>query len=143
MRARYRVPPGTIRIAIPEDLVLFTATTALETVLKNLLDNAVKYSDEPIEVVITAWARAERVHIEVSDRGIGIPRAHLKRIFNRFYRVPHEKVNARRGTGLGLYVVGSLVRTLGGRLTAHSDGPGEGTVMRFDLPLGYEPAGEP
>ena len=138
VRRRYRAPRGAIALDIPEDLRLMTASTALETVLKNLLDNAVKYSDEPAGVVLTAREGEGRVHFSVTDRGIGISRAHLKLIFGRFYRVPDENVNTRRGTGLGLFVVSSLVRTLGGRLTAESDGPGQGTTMQFALPMRYK-----
>jgi len=132
---RYHLPAEAIVIQVPADLQLQTSETALETVLKNLLDNAVKYSHEPVEVRVSARTERGRVFIAVTDRGIGIPRAHLGRIFERFYRVPTEGVHARRGTGLGLYVVHALVRTLGGRLRADSPGADQGTTMRFDLPL--------
>jgi signal transduction histidine kinase len=135
VRGRYRAPRGAISIDIPEDLKLLTAPTALETVLKNLLDNALKYSDEPAGVVLTAREGEGRVHFSVTDQGIGISQVNLKLIFDRFYRVPDENVNTRRGTGLGLYVVSSLVKTLGGRLTALSDGPGKGTTLQFALPM--------
>ena len=71
--------------------------------------------------------------LEVHDQGVGIPRHALKRVFDRFYRVSDEAVRERRGTGLGLYVVAALVRGLGGRLRALSDGPGQGTCMRIEL----------
>ncbi|MDG1484120.1 MAG: HAMP domain-containing sensor histidine kinase [Myxococcota bacterium] len=137
VRGRYRAPRGAIQIDVPEDLTLQTSSTALETVLKNLLDNALKYSDEPTGIVLIAREGEGRVHFSVTDRGIGISQVHLKLIFNRFYRVPDENVNTRRGTGLGLYVVSSLVKTLGGQLTALSDGPGQGTTMQFALPMRY------
>lgn len=70
----------------------------------------------------------------MSDKGIGIPPDQLKRVFDRFYRVPSEDVKRRRGTGLGLYVASTLVRNMGGRLIAASAGPGTGTTMRFELP---------
>ena len=101
------------------------------------LDNALKYSDEPTGIVLIAREGEGRVHFSVTDRGIGISQVHLKLIFDRFYRVPDENVNTRRGTGLGLYVVSSLVKTLGGQLTALSDGPGQGTTMQFALPMRY------
>ncbi len=132
---RYRVEPETIRNEVPEGIRLLTDDTALETVIKNLLDNAVKYSDPPIHVVVRATAARNTVQVEVEDRGIGIPRAHLKRVFDRFFRVPSVGVRKRQGTGLGLYVVSSLVRSLGGKLEASSPGKDQGTTMRFSLPL--------
>ncbi len=131
---RYKLEPGTIRVAVPEGVRLYTDATALETVLKNLLDNGVKYSDAPVTVSVTVERDGTGYAIEVADRGIGIPSKHLKRIFERFYRVPSEAVHARRGTGLGLFVVSSLVRNLGGRLTAYSEGPRRGTRVRIELP---------
>ena len=67
--------------------------------------------------------------------GSGISKKHIRRIFRRFYRVPDEAVNARHGTGLGLYVVSMLVRLLGARLDVHSGGVGHGTTMSLRIPL--------
>lgn len=132
---RYRVPPGAILVDIP-DVTLSTDETALETVLRNLLDNAVKYSSQPMQVQLRAKVESgAMLVIEVRDHGIGIPRQHLKRVFDRFYRVPGEAVHARMGTGLGLYVVASLVRNMGGRIDARSDGPGKGTTIRLMVPM--------
>lgn len=132
---RHHLGPEAITLNIDESLQLQTSETALEMIMKNLLDNAVKYSHAPVDVQVHAHVQRSRIFVEVTDQGIGIPRAHIGRIFERFYRVPQESVHARRGTGLGLYVVHALVRTLGGRLRANSDGEDRGTTMRFDLPL--------
>lgn len=132
---RARVPDEAVRVEIPDDLTITTDEVALAAVLENLIDNAIKYSGETPEVLVRAVAGPKgQVTIEVRDRGIGIPRTHLRRVFERFYRVPDEAVRARRGTGLGLYVVSALVRSLGGRAEAHSAGPGEGTTVRVILP---------
>jgi len=136
VRRRFKAPDEAIRIEVPEGLRLVSDPTCLETVLRNVLDNAVKYSDEPVEVVLRAKVlKGERVSIEVRDQGIGIPPDQLRRVFQRFYRVDTESVRRRRGTGLGLFVVSSLVHTLGGELGAESDGLGLGTTMRITLPL--------
>ena len=132
---RYRLQGAEIAIDIPADLVVRTDRTALETVIKNLLDNAVKYSDPPVRVSVRATAARNRVELAITDAGIGISQADLKRIFDRFYRVPIEAVRARRGTGLGLFVVQSLIRSIGGKLTAESAGAGQGTTMIVTLPL--------
>ena len=74
----------------------------------------------------------------VRDRGMGIERRHLKRVFNRFFRVQKPEVRQRRGTGLGLFVVSALVRNMGGRVEAESEGEGKGTTMRITLPANDE-----
>jgi len=133
----YKLPAAAIRAHVPEGLSLVTDRTSLETILNNLLDNAVKYSldlDRPVEVTIDAHRQARHIHIAISDRGIGIPAKQIKRVFERFYRGPEEAVKKRHGSGLGLYVASLLVRLLGGTLRAES-GPGPGTVMRIRIPM--------
>lgn len=136
VRTRYQLEASELEVSIePAALELDTDPTSLEVVLRNLLDNAVKYSDRPAVVRLDARVQdGDRVHIEVVDQGIGIPPEHIAQIFERFYRVPEEDVASRRGTGLGLYVASSLVRNLGGQLQVVSEGPGAGTAMRFELP---------
>lgn len=143
VRLRYKIAAEAVDNQVPPGIRLRTDDTALETVIKNLLDNAVKYSDPPIQVLVRARPDRGRLRIEVEDRGIGIPRAHIHRVFDRFYRVPSVGVRKRQGTGLGLYVVSSLVRTLGGRLEARSPGKDQGTTMSFTLPYDGSSRGEP
>ena len=133
---RRRLEPDAIRVEVPEGLTVYSDHSALRVVIRNLIDNAVKYSaDGEVSVIVRAEQLDTRyVRLEVVDQGIGIPPADLKRVFHRFYRVPSEDVRARRGTGLGLFVVSALVRNLGGRVQAHSEGPGTGTSMRVRLP---------
>lgn len=137
IRRRYNLAAGAIRVSIPADIVITTDPTALETVLKNVLDNAVKYSPPPPRVQVDAEpAGAGQLEIRVRDAGIGIERAQLKRIFKRFHRAPSAAVNERSGTGLGLYVVRALLRNLGGTVRAESPGPDQGTTVTIRLPLG-------
>jgi signal transduction histidine kinase len=135
VRKRHEIADDAIDIEVPEGLEIVTDRTSLEVVVKNLLDNAVKYSGETKEVRVRAErSKGDRIRIEVIDRGVGIPKHALRRVFHRFYRVDDEAVRARRGTGLGLFVVKALVRDLGGKLEAHSDGPGRGTRLTVMLP---------
>ena len=132
---RAKVEESAITIEIPPGLTIESDAVALSTVLENLIDNAAKYSDDAPQITVTAReADAKTVLLEVRDRGIGIPRSHLGRVFERFYRIPDETTRSRRGTGLGLYVVSELVRILGGRIEARSAGAGRGTTMVVTLP---------
>ncbi|HEU4768480.1 MAG TPA: HAMP domain-containing sensor histidine kinase, partial [Pyrinomonadaceae bacterium] len=95
----------------------------LRAAFSNLLDNAVKYSDDEVQVSVSVSAMDEkRVAVRVADKGIGIPSAQLKRIFKRFYRVPGRFMARVKGTGLGLFIVHSVVRKHGGRVFAESAG---------------------
>jgi signal transduction histidine kinase len=133
---RYNLPDGAVQMLVPDNLTITTDPTALETVLKNLLDNAVKYSPHPPAIQVTARASAQgELELSVTDQGIGIAKANLKRIFHRFYRVASDEVYARSGTGLGLFVVAALVRNLGGSIEARSEGLHRGASLCVRLPL--------
>jgi signal transduction histidine kinase len=141
IQKRYNLDRTAFQIDMPAELTITTDPTALETVLKNLLDNAVKYSPSPPTISVSVKPNDQgQVELQVTDRGIGIEKNNLKRIFRRFYRIPSDEVYARSGTGLGLYVVAALVRNLGGHIEAHSEGPNLGTSMRVHLPLGVATA---
>jgi signal transduction histidine kinase len=141
IQKRYSLDASSIHVVMPESLTITTDPTALETVLKNLLDNAVKYSPSPPRIFVSVRPDSEgQVAIEVTDQGIGIARANLKRIFRRFYRVASDEVYTRSGTGLGLYVVAALVRNLGGTIEAYSEGLQRGASLRVHLPLGVATA---
>jgi signal transduction histidine kinase len=107
----------------------------LRAAVSNLLDNAVKYSDKEVQISVEVAALdAGRVAVRVADRGIGIPRAQLKRIFKRFYRVPGGFMARFKGTGLGLFIVRSVVERHGGRVFAESEGVGRGSTFTIQLP---------
>jgi signal transduction histidine kinase len=76
----------------------------------------------------------KRVAVRVSDSGIGIPRGQLKRIFKRFYRIPARLVSQVNGSGLGLFIVQSVVERHGGRVFAESAGEGMGSTFTIVLP---------
>jgi signal transduction histidine kinase len=109
----------------------------LLSVLTNLLDNAVKYSTEKIKISVRARnLDRKNVIIRIRDEGIGIPEGDLKRVFKRFYRVANLTTQKKKGTGLGLFIVKSIIRNHGGRITAESDGEGKGSVFTIRLPRG-------
>jgi len=136
VRIRHKLGPREVAIDVDPRLVVTTDRAALEIVVKNLIDNAAKYSERPARVEVVARRDSDnRVLLEVSDNGIGIDRKNLKRVFHRFYRVEDQEVRQRRGTGLGLFVVWALVKQLGGSVQALSEGRGQGTTVRVELPV--------
>lgn len=138
VRIRHKLGPSEMRIEVEQDLTVTTDRAALEIVVKNLIDNAIKYSTRPARVEVVGRRDLEgKVVLEVVDHGIGIEKKNLKRVFHRFYRVEEEEVRQRRGTGLGLFVVSALVKQLGGKVQAVSEGRGRGTTMRVELPVAH------
>ncbi|MCA9562426.1 MAG: HAMP domain-containing histidine kinase [Myxococcales bacterium] len=136
VRERYADRDVELVFDVPDDVQLRSDPTALEIIVKNLIDNAIKYSDEPATVSVRyRLDENARPVIEVEDRGIGIPKEARSRIFKRFYRVDSEAVRTRNGTGLGLFVVASLARAIGGTVSADEARGGQGTMMRLTLPI--------
>jgi signal transduction histidine kinase len=107
----------------------------LRTALLNVIDNAVKYSPDGARLRVVLSIESDAwVMVSVTDQGLGIQPAHLKRIFKRFYRVPHRNVLRVKGTGLGLFLVRSIARQHGGDAYAESLGEGAGTTVHLQLP---------
>jgi two-component system, OmpR family, phosphate regulon sensor histidine kinase PhoR len=118
-----------IRINCPEQLPEVLADQGkLEQVLLNLLDNAIKYTQSPGQVTVSATEAGDRVAISVADTGMGIPAKDLSRIFERFYRVDESRSRDQGGTGLGLAIVKHIVQLHGGEMQVKSE-PGKGSTF--------------
>ncbi|MEA4847789.1 MAG: ATP-binding protein, partial [Clostridiaceae bacterium] len=107
--------------------------------LINLVDNAIKYTPENGKVWVEAYnmeddAKGERVVIKVIDNGIGIPKQHISRLFERFYRVDKARSRTVGGTGLGLAIVKHIVILFNGEIEVDSE-VGKGTEFRIILPV--------
>jgi signal transduction histidine kinase len=136
-RRRHHLDPEAIELVMPDaEQRLFVSGDLddLRTALSNLLDNAVKYSLQRVQIRAEVAAPApDRMWVRVRDRGVGIPRAQLKRIFTRFYRFQVRGYKVK-GTGLGLFIVKSIARQHGGRVFAESEGEGKGATFTLELP---------
>ena len=124
----------TVTVAIaPELAVIQTDARALEYILRNLVENAIKYSDPGGEVVIKAQRRKKgRLVVSVADDGMGIDKQHLPRLFERFYRVDKGRSRSEGGTGLGLAIVKHFASALGGDVKVTSQvGKGSEFVVRL------------
>jgi signal transduction histidine kinase len=119
------IEPG-IHAAIDQD--------AMETVLRNLLENAVLYSDNSPAITVTLSSSADKCCLAFADCGRGIEVAEQKKIFNMFYRIRRKNENIR-GTGLGLFIVNATVRRHHGQVKVESKGPGQGTTFKIILPV--------
>src|SRR5438093_10276942 len=134
-RTRHQLPRESFAYAGPESLRLRGDAQALETAVLNLLDNAVKYSKEKVEVEVEVGAHGDgQAHLRVRDHGVGMSRAHLRFIFNRFYRIGSEVRRSHTGTGLGLFIVKSVVKGHRGTVSADSAGPDKGSTFTVTLP---------
>jgi two-component system phosphate regulon sensor histidine kinase PhoR len=115
------------------DLEAMINEPLLEQAVINLLDNAIKYSDENGQVEIAASRHADEITIEVKDEGCGIEGANIPRLFERFYRVDKARSRKLGGTGLGLAIVKHIMQAHGGSVTVASI-PGEGSAFTLHLP---------
>jgi two-component system sensor histidine kinase SenX3 len=137
-RTSHHLPPGALQYQIAVNgsgARIMGDAEDLRTAISNLLDNAVKYSGEHVDVAVRLAAPDEgHLQLSVSDHGVGIPSGELKRIFRRFYRVPNRSLGMVQGTGLGLFIVRSIAKKHGGRVYAESQGEGQGTTICMELP---------
>ena len=105
----------------------------LKQVLINLVDNAIKYSDDSTVVTVRLRQEGEWAIMQICDRGRGIPMADLTQIFEPFYRVDEDRSRMTGGTGLGLSIVKTLVEGMRGKIKVQSK-PGEGSIFTVSLP---------
>ena len=106
----------------------------LDMIIRNLIDNAVKYAGATPEVHVRLTSTSSAAILEVSDNGKGIPRNMRRKIFGRFIRLGSELEREQPGTGLGLYIVSTLVRSMGGEIEVTDSRQG-GAKFTARLPL--------
>jgi two-component system sensor histidine kinase SenX3 len=135
-RALYRLPAESLRFETEHQVAVAGDLDEVRAAVSNLIDNAVKYSGQNVDIKVeTATIKEKYVQVRVMDKGPGIPKSELKRVFKRFYRVPGPVASLVKGTGLGLYIVRSVAKRHGGRAWAESEGPGHGSTFVLQLPI--------
>ncbi len=132
----------SLELSIDRPLRFTMNPQLIEQAVTNLIDNAIKYSEEGKTVFLSASQTDDEIIITVQDHGIGIPHEHLNRIFERFYRVDKARSRKLGGTGLGLSIVKHIVNAHGGRVTVESR-PGNGSTFRIILPCASKKARNP
>jgi CheY-like chemotaxis protein/two-component sensor histidine kinase len=124
----------------PEPLTFEADPLRIAQVVANLLTNAAKYTDPEGRLALRAALEDGEVVIEVSDNGIGIPAAALREVFRMFTQLHAAGDRVSGGLGIGLALAKGLVELHGGRIAAHSAGPGQGCTFTVRLPRGQAPA---
>jgi signal transduction histidine kinase len=135
-RSRNNLPEASIKYSpSAENLIVKGNREELLSAFLNLLDNAVKYSTDDPRITVKTQTSGfnNRVAVVIKDKGAGIAPADLKRVFKRFYRSTQNQ-NGAKGTGLGLFIVKSIVEKHGGRVVAESKGLGKGSTFLVQLP---------
>ncbi|WP_300789736.1 HAMP domain-containing sensor histidine kinase [uncultured Bacteroides sp.] len=121
-----------IQIEVDENLTAVFDAKLMSSVVSTLVDNAVKYSGEPVRILLKAIRKSDKLFISVSDNGIGIAPEHQRHVFEKFYRVPHGDVHEVKGYGIGLYFAKTIVERHGGRISLTST-PGNGSTFTIEL----------
>ena len=134
-RKRARLPEGgNLTLEVEKGIKAHIDVEGMETILRNLFENAVLYSTASPELTVSLTKKGRNALLTFRDNGRGIAAKDLKKVFRMFYRVrsPGENI---RGTGLGLHIVKSLIKDHGGQIRVASDGPGQGCAFIITLPL--------
>jgi signal transduction histidine kinase len=129
-----------LSVTLPAHPVLLEVAPAqMAQVFANLLNNAAKYTDEGGEIALSAEAAGREVVVRVRDNGIGIAPDLLPHIFDMYAQADPSRARSRSGLGIGLTLVRALVEMHGGRVSARSSGPGQGSEFTIHIPLAVQP----
>ena len=131
--ARYQVPAETVQMNLSPCQIQAPRVDAI-MIFRNLIDNAIKYAGNPPQVNVSLRLEGESVVVEISDNGAGIPKEQHRKVFGRFVRLGKELQREKPGTGLGLYIVRTLVKQLGGKVRVLDRDKKMGTVFEVRLP---------
>lgn len=134
MNARARTQNRLLSVDIPTDLPTIAAdASSLSEVMANLVDNAIKYSNEGGIVNIAAHVDGDSIRVDVTDHGIGMPSNVVGNLFHKFYR-SHRSRETVAGTGIGLYISKAIIESHGGEIEVRSE-EGRGSTFSFTVPI--------
>ena len=138
LREKEKFPTeGELSWTIEPGLMARFEADAFETVMRNLLENAILYADGPPIIKINLTRDGETAHLRFIDQGNGIPAKYQKKVFQIFYRIRHSGKTIP-GSGLGLFIVRNVIRLHGGKVWIESPGKGKGTTFHLMIPLATE-----
>jgi len=136
---QFRISDSSIRIEGEVKSKCVIDKDAMQIVFDNLIDNAIKYSAETVEINIHLSRFQKKISLEFSDRGIGLEPKNYKKIFHKFQRVDNKNIPNVKGTGLGLYWVKEIIKFHGGKISVTSNVINQGSCFRIELPV-YQPS---
>ncbi len=127
----------SIKLNLPETTLpsVQSDPLALESIFGNLIANAINYTQEGGEIIVSAFAEEKNLVVEVKDNGFGIDPKYIDKIFDKFFRIKNEKTRFITGTGLGLPIVKGLLEDIGGSIIVKST-PDKGSVFTVAFPIG-------
>jgi signal transduction histidine kinase len=122
-----------LSVSIPKDLPTIAADpNSLSEVFGNLVDNAIKYSNEGSAINVSAISKGDTIEVSVEDHGIGMPGNVISNLFQKFYR-SHRSRESVAGTGIGLYISKAIVESHGGSISVRSE-EGKGSTFTVSIP---------
>lgn len=131
----FKLPADAIKLAGTASCQCVVDQNAMKIVFNNLIDNAIKYSAEPVQLMINMACTAGKFVLQFIDQGVGIAEKDQKKVFKKFHRVyDHDSPNVK-GTGLGLYWIKEIVRYHGGKVAVFSEGKNRGSTFKIELPI--------
>ena len=140
---RYAAKAVALHTEADDTAPIWADRQRLTQVLGNLLDNALRHTPAGGHVTLTATRRGPEVAFTVTDDGDGIPAGHLPHVFERFYRADSARDRGHGGSGIGLAIAKALTEAHGGRISAASRGPGQGTTFTVAVPVASQSEGVP
>ncbi len=140
---RYAAKAVALHTEAGDTALIWADRQRLTQVLGNLLDNALRHTPAGGHVTLTTTRRGPEVAFTVTDDGDGIPAGHLPHVFERFYRADSARDRGHGGSGIGLAIAKALTEAHGGRISAASRGPGQGTTFTVAVPVASQSEGVP
>lgn len=131
----FKVPKDAVTISGKAHCQCVLDRDALKIVIDNLIDNAIKYSQETVRLKVHLETQSKSLVVKFTDQGIGISDKDQKSVFKKFQRLYHPDSPNVKGTGLGLYWVNEIIKYHGGRVSVFSEGKDKGTTFTFEIPI--------